>query len=110
MHLNNILTFLKHRTGCAVAVIRKVLGWSVEATVNEYTSYAHPKVRQVDVNYIRQFEVATLVGVIDPKTTRTASFSKPRVISRSHKPFRFAVFTIFVFILCTLTVLRYRIA
>ncbi|OBT75911.1 hypothetical protein VF21_04409 [Pseudogymnoascus sp. 05NY08] len=100
----------RHRTGCAVAVIRKVQGWSVESTVSEYTSYAHPKVRQVDVNYIRQFEIASLVGIIDPKTTRTASFSKPRSISRSHKTFRFAAFTIFVFVLCTLTVLRYRIA
>ncbi|KAL5345907.1 tyrosine-protein phosphatase siw14 [Pseudogymnoascus australis] len=100
----------RHRTGCAVAVIRKVLGWSVESTLNEYTSFAHPKVRQVDVNYIRQFEVATLVGIVDPKITRTASFSKPRPFSRSHKTFRFAVFTIFIFILCTLTVFRYRIA
>lgn len=99
----------RHRTGCTVAVIRKIMGWSVESTISEYTAYAHPKARQVDVNYIHRVETTNLVGITDPRTIRTIGFSKPRSIRRSHKTVRVAAFTIFVFIVCSMTVLKYRV-
>lgn len=35
----------KHRTGCAVAVMRHVAGWNVDSIVEEYSGFAEPKVR-----------------------------------------------------------------
>lgn len=85
------------------------MGWSAESIVSEYTSYAHPKVRQVDVNYIRSFEIEGIVGIADPRFARRCSFSKPRAISRSNKVLRFTVFTIFVFAVCGMTILKSRV-
>lgn len=71
----------KHRTGCAVAVLRKVMGWPVESVVGEYTTYAHPKVREVDVKYIRRIEVADLIGINEPIFNRMPSLAKPKIAS-----------------------------
>lgn len=50
----------KHRTGCVVGVMRKLAGWDVGRTVDEYRSYAEPKIREVDVEYISAFEASSL--------------------------------------------------
>ncbi|KAF4624628.1 hypothetical protein G7Y89_g13539 [Cudoniella acicularis] len=54
----------KHRTGCAVAVIRHAYGWNVNDIVEEYHGYAEPKVRECDVRYIREYQVSTLRAII----------------------------------------------
>ncbi|SPJ75588.1 related to tyrosine-protein phosphatase SIW14 [Fusarium torulosum] len=51
----------KHRTGCVVGVVRKVAGWDAESVVAEYKSYAEPKAREVDVTYLDDFQVSSLV-------------------------------------------------
>jgi len=53
----------KHRTGCAVAVMRHVTGWSVDAVLEEYRSFAEPKVRDCDVQYIKEYRVSSLQGL-----------------------------------------------
>ncbi|UNI24632.1 Protein-tyrosine-phosphatase [Purpureocillium takamizusanense] len=50
----------KHRTGCVVAVIRKLSGWGTDTAVAEYKSYAEPKVRECDVEYISSFQATSL--------------------------------------------------
>ena len=50
----------KHRTGCVVGVMRKLAGWNLGRTVDEYRSYAEPKIRDVDVEYISAFEPTSL--------------------------------------------------
>ncbi|KAF5680557.1 SIW14-like tyrosine phosphatase [Fusarium heterosporum] len=51
----------KHRTGCVVGVVRKVAGWDAESVVAEYKTYAEPKAREVDVTYLDDFQVSSLV-------------------------------------------------
>lgn len=53
----------KHRTGCAVAVIRHVTGWSIDEIVEEYRGYALPKVRECDIEYIMNYQVSSLQGL-----------------------------------------------
>lgn len=42
----------KHRTGCVVAAMRMVSGWTPSRAVDEYRHFAEPKVRDGDVEYI----------------------------------------------------------
>lgn len=46
----------RHRTGCVVAVIRKVSGWQLTPILDEYKHFAEPKVRDCDLDYITAFE------------------------------------------------------
>lgn len=50
----------KHRTGCVVAVVRKLSGWHLDRVVDEYKTYATPKVRECDVDYITSFQSSSL--------------------------------------------------
>ncbi|KAK3937344.1 tyrosine phosphatase family-domain-containing protein [Diplogelasinospora grovesii] len=50
----------KHRTGCVVGVVRKVSGWDVSSIVDEYKSYAQPKIRECDIKYITGFQLSSL--------------------------------------------------
>ena len=36
-----------------IAVLRKTMGWDVQSIVEEYTGYAQPKAREVDITYIQ---------------------------------------------------------
>ncbi|PMD44017.1 hypothetical protein L207DRAFT_525387 [Hyaloscypha variabilis F] len=53
----------KHRTGCAVAVLRHVTGWNLDSVLEEYRAYAEPKVRECDVTYIKEYQVSNLQGL-----------------------------------------------
>ncbi|KAK5656241.1 hypothetical protein OQA88_5003 [Cercophora sp. LCS_1] len=50
----------KHRTGCVVAVVRKVSGWDLRNILDEYCNYAEPKVRECDIKYISGFELSDI--------------------------------------------------
>ncbi|RFU81993.1 tyrosine phosphatase [Trichoderma arundinaceum] len=50
----------KHRTGCVVAVVRKMSGWTLDRVVDEYKTYATPKIRECDVDYITSFQSSSL--------------------------------------------------
>ncbi|KAI5813924.1 protein-tyrosine phosphatase, partial [Pyronema omphalodes] len=45
----------KHRTGTVVGCLRKIFGWSVPDSVEEYRHYAGVKVRPHDIMKIRSF-------------------------------------------------------
>ncbi|KAK4166245.1 putative tyrosine-protein phosphatase [Cladorrhinum sp. PSN259] len=50
----------KHRTGCVVAIVRKLSGWNLNNVLEEYRTYAEPKIRECDVKYITGFEPADI--------------------------------------------------
>ncbi|KAI8634333.1 hypothetical protein F5Y19DRAFT_208802 [Xylariaceae sp. FL1651] len=50
----------RHRTGCVVGVLRKTNDWDTERIIDEYITFAAPKVRETDVNYLAKFELASL--------------------------------------------------
>ncbi|PVH84451.1 hypothetical protein DL98DRAFT_410834 [Cadophora sp. DSE1049] len=83
----------KHRTGCAVGVIRHVARWDVEAILEEYRGYAEPKVRDCDVNYITSYEVSSLQNLF----TRPATTSS--IIDRDRKILKFFVLAATVLII-----------
>lgn len=53
----------KHRTGCVVAAARKIAGWDLGSVLEEYRSYAVPKVRDCDIDYISAFQSSLLPRV-----------------------------------------------
>ncbi|KAG0651994.1 tyrosine-phosphatase [Hyphodiscus hymeniophilus] len=63
----------KHRTGCAVAVIRHVAGWKVNSIIQEYRSFAEPKVRDCDLKYIEAYKVSSLEGLFREKAQSTST-------------------------------------
>ncbi|UKZ89757.1 uncharacterized protein TrAFT101_004798 [Trichoderma asperellum] len=50
----------KHRTGCVVAAVRKLSGWNLDSVVDEYKTYAEPKIRECDVEYITALAPSSL--------------------------------------------------
>ncbi|KAI3327938.1 tyrosine phosphatase family-domain-containing protein [Xylariaceae sp. AK1471] len=51
----------KHRTGCVVGVFRKSNKWDTKRIIDEYTSFAAPKVRETDLKYLTEFELTSLL-------------------------------------------------
>lgn len=50
----------RHRTGCVVAVVRKIAGWDGTTVTDEYRTYAGKKVRDCDVDYIQSFTLSNI--------------------------------------------------
>lgn len=65
----------KHRTGCVVAIVRKISGWDLGNVLNEYKNYAEPKVRDCDVKYITGFESTDISNLFRETTWRFRSRS-----------------------------------
>jgi tyrosine-protein phosphatase SIW14 len=58
----------KHRTGCVIGVIRKLSGWNLSNIITEYKSYAEPKTRECDIDYITGFELMNASNIFrEPK-------------------------------------------
>ena len=51
----------KHRTGCLVAVFRRVQGWSLCAAFDEYRRFSAPKERLMDLQFVELFDVREAV-------------------------------------------------
>lgn len=55
----------KHRTGCVVGCMRKLMGWSMAITFDEYRRYSFPKSRALDQQFIEMWpedpEIVTIV-------------------------------------------------
>ncbi|KAH7356717.1 tyrosine phosphatase family-domain-containing protein [Rhexocercosporidium sp. MPI-PUGE-AT-0058] len=83
----------KHRTGCAVAVIRHVAQWDVQAIVEEYRGYAEPKVRECDLQYIAGFDISCLRNLF----TRQATPSN--ITDRDRKILKFFILAAIVLII-----------
>lgn len=56
----------KHRTGCIVGCLRRLLEWPPQAIRDEYIKYARGKFREVDVEHIQRFFVFDLLQVLPP--------------------------------------------
>ncbi|KAI1115498.1 tyrosine phosphatase [Nemania sp. NC0429] len=87
----------KHRTGCVVGVFRKSNQWDLKRIIDEYSSFAEPKVRETDLNYLTEFDLTSL-------------WRQPQAIASRATGGRFfrlviAAFLIFV-IFCPLTQLK----
>ncbi|KAH6695400.1 tyrosine-protein phosphatase SIW14 [Plectosphaerella plurivora] len=74
----------KHRTGCVVAVVRKVSGWKVDLILDEYRTYAAPKVRDCDLDYISSFELSQLSNLFVQEANtrfRTRTFYRATIFT-----------------------------
>ncbi|KAK2072580.1 hypothetical protein P8C59_006927 [Phyllachora maydis] len=80
----------KHRTGCVVAVVRKLSGWDLERVLEEYTTFAAPKVRDCDVAYITSFQLSALSNNV---------FRNPEVQIRVRAFYRATFFAFFVLLI-----------
>ncbi|TPX17097.1 uncharacterized protein E0L32_003215 [Thyridium curvatum] len=85
----------KHRTGCVVAIIRKVTGWDLPVVLDEYRAYAEPKVRDCDLQYISSFKLTSLSHLFSKDTT-ALGFRVPNF-------FRYTFFTLCVLIIWYMT-------
>ncbi|GAA6062998.1 hypothetical protein JCM10212_004980 [Sporobolomyces blumeae] len=45
----------KHRTGCLIGCLRRVLAWERDKISEEYVKYSHPKSRDMDIRFIEGF-------------------------------------------------------
>ena len=91
---------LKHRTGCAVAVMRHVTGWNVDSVVEEYRAYAEPKAREQDMKYIKEYQVSNLEGLFTDSIhgSHNTVLTKPKMA-------RMAIFTAIVMLIVATTAL-----
>lgn len=48
----------RHRTGCVVAIIRKVQGLPMDKILEEYRTYSNPKPRDGDIALIKGFDIS----------------------------------------------------
>lgn len=83
----------KHRTGCVVAVIRKISGWDTTCALDEYKAYAEPKARDCDLEYIGAFQVSDLHSIQRPTPRR------PRTSMENRTFFRALLFSFMVLVL-----------
>lgn len=87
----------QHRTGCVVGVLRKLYGWDLPTVLSEYHSFAAPKPRESDTEYLTAVDPAALFA-----NPQGAAPARPRSFSR----------LLAVVVLCLLVwfVTMYRIA
>lgn len=71
---------MQHRTGCVVAITRKLQQWPAERILEEYKLYANPKIRDGDVDYIEKFAVTDIehLGLIPLTETLPIETVRPR--------------------------------
>ncbi|KAI1426326.1 tyrosine phosphatase family-domain-containing protein [Xylaria sp. FL1777] len=74
----------RHRTGCVVGVLRKSSQWNMKRIIDEYTTFAEPKVREVDIKYLAEFELAHLLH-------QSRAIVSSRIVGRFY---RFAAVTV----------------
>lgn len=48
----------KHRTGCLMAVLRRMCGWSLSAALDEYARFAGSRRRFLDNQFIELFDIS----------------------------------------------------
>lgn len=51
----------KHRTGCVVGCLRKLMGWNLQAIYDEYRRHAEAKARPLDERFIESFDERALL-------------------------------------------------
>jgi tyrosine-protein phosphatase SIW14 len=86
----------KHRTGCVVAAMRKMSGWNLQRTLDEYELYAAPKLRDCDVQYISTFQATSIHFAHAEMPSRLSSRVEPRTFLRT---LAFSTFVLFLWLL-----------
>lgn len=94
----------KHRTGCVVAIMRKVAGTlNLDVILGEYKRYAGDKIRDCDLEYIRAFNVLDVEDIMDnimhsstPKRGSPIVFITPLLSSKMGKLMFLVLVTLFV--------------
>lgn len=61
----------KHRTGCLVAVLRRLMGWSAQRAADEYALFSSPKERAVDHTFIRIFDMRPVLRPLRERAPET---------------------------------------
>lgn len=102
----HLIDTYQHRTGCAAAVIRHIAGWKVQDIVEEYSTYAEPKIRECDVKYITDFEVANLEGLFQRPRTYNHHLHNPVLDAKMVQYLLGALFLIFLCIVITIFLRR----
>lgn len=95
-----------------MAAIRKVMGWPVDSILTEYSTYAEPKIREVDLKYIQRFQAEDVLdlGAADPRIDRRAITSpKPRQVARTQKMYKMVCVTLAVMAVFMMTYLHGRL-
>ncbi|KAI9688531.1 MAG: tyrosine protein phosphatase yvh1 [Bathelium mastoideum] len=72
----------RHRTGCIVACFRRITGVCLAAAIDEYQTYADPKARPLDKEFIQNYDTEALAWVAAHEHW-IASPEQPRVDSVS---------------------------
>ncbi|KAI9501706.1 tyrosine-protein phosphatase siw14 [Coemansia spiralis] len=57
----------KHRTGCLIGCLRKLMEWSNTSIFDEYRRYSAPKSRSMDQQFIELFDVGPVIERVDPR-------------------------------------------
>lgn len=83
----------KHRTGCIVAAARKIAGWDIASVLEEYRSYAVPKVRDCDIDFISAFQASFL-----PKANADTSQFSPVQIKTFFRTLLFSTFVVVIWL------------
>ncbi|KAI1337266.1 tyrosine phosphatase family-domain-containing protein [Xylariaceae sp. FL0016] len=89
----------KHRTGCVIGVMRKTSQWTMDRIIDEYTSFAAPKVRETDIKYLTEYQIPLPVSKPLP-----AALSFPMAIGKflQYTVMAFLAICFFVYSLCKL--------
>jgi tyrosine-protein phosphatase SIW14 len=93
----------QHRTGCVVGVVRKASGWKLQNILDEYRSYAAPKIRECDLDYLSGFQTSDLDGALTLVQSRALGAKSLR---RSHSFYRTLVVTTVVMLIWILSSIK----
>ncbi len=64
-----------------MGAVRKITGWDLTSTIDEYKAYAVPKVRECDVEYITGFQPSSVVDLVEESTAvTTVGFRVPNFV------------------------------
>ncbi len=84
------------------------MGWSIDSILTEYTSFAEPKVREVDINYIQRFQDEDHIDSSAPRLERLTIVTKPRKLPKSEKMTRMVFITLLILAVFGLTYIQGR--
>ena len=85
------------------------MGWPVESILTEYSTYAEPKIREVDVKYIQRFRTQDHLDLAVTRVDKLAIAPKPRHINKSQKMYKMVCVTLAVMAVFMMTYLHGRL-
>jgi tyrosine-protein phosphatase SIW14 len=83
-------------------VVRHCAGWKIDAIVEEYQGFAEPKIRDCDVKYIKNYQVADLDGLFKEQRRRHDP------VLTSYKMLRYMLGTAMMLIFWIFTVVSWK--